>query len=144
MARYSNKVDAKGRVTVPARLRNNLSGLLYVTNGLDENFLAAYTPERFDALRKQFEEQNSIDPAIREIIRYFIGEAIPCEMDAQGRISISDELWSEIDVKAGDEIYFIDMFDKVEICKKSFYDARRQKGSRLADLDLSLINVKGL
>jgi DNA-binding transcriptional regulator/RsmH inhibitor MraZ len=73
-----------------------------------------------------------------------IGEAMVCELDSQGRISISDELWSQIKVGRGDEICFIDMFDKLEICSKAFYDLNREEQGSLAGVDLTRFDVKGL
>jgi hypothetical protein len=57
---------------------------------------------------------------------------------------VSEELWSHINVKAGEEVCFIDMFDKLEICAKSFYDRQKEDEGSLADIDLSKFDVKGL
>ena len=144
MARYTHTVDNKGRVIVPARVRNNLDGTMYVTLSLDEGYLSAYSSAQFDHILSQLQQQSGTDPQFREFRRDFLGSAVACELDGQGRISLPDELWSEIGVKAGDEICFIDMFDKVEICAKSFWDARRRDEHRLSAMDLSRFEVRGL
>lgn len=144
MARYTHTIDAKGRVFVPARLRNSLGGSLIVTLSLDEGYLSAYTPEQFQRIRDQLSQLSGTDPAVRRLRRAIIGEAMPCDLDAQGRISISDELWSHIQVRPGEEICFIDMFDKLEICSKAFYQNQKEEAGSLSQVDLSKYDVKGL
>lgn len=144
MARYTHTIDAKGRVFVPARLRGNLGASLVVTISLDDGYLSVYTPEQFHLIRGQISQLSGTDPAVRRLKRLVIGEAMPCDLDGQGRISVSDELWSHIQVRPGDEICFIDMFDKLEICSKAFYNSQKEEQGSLAGVDLTRFDVKGL
>ena len=144
MARYTHTIDAKGRVFVPARLRGTIGASLVVTLSLDEGYLSAYTPDQFHHIREQINQLSGTDPAVRRLKRLIIGEAMVCELDSQGRISISDELWSHIQVGRGEEICFIDMFDKLEICAKAFYDYQKEDQGSLAGVDLTRFDVKGL
>ncbi|MEA4888515.1 MAG: division/cell wall cluster transcriptional repressor MraZ [Clostridiaceae bacterium] len=144
MARYTHTVDAKGRVFVPSRLRDSLGASLVVTLSLDEGYLSAYTPDQFRLIREQIGQLSGTDPAVRRLKRQIIGEAMVCDLDGQGRISISDELWSTIHVQRGEEICFIDMFDKLEICSKSFYNEQKEEQGSLAGVDLTRFDVKGL
>lgn len=144
MARYTHTIDAKGRVFIPARLRDSLGPSLVVTLSLDDGYLSAYTPEQFAKIRDQISQLSGTDPAVRMLKRAIIGEAMICDLDSQGRISVSDELWSQIAVQRGEEICFIDMFDKLEICSKVFYQNQRKEQGSLADVDLTRFDVKGL
>ena len=38
MARYTHTVDTKGRVIVPAKVREKLDGVLIVTQGIDQGY----------------------------------------------------------------------------------------------------------
>ncbi|MGI6334311.1 MAG: division/cell wall cluster transcriptional repressor MraZ [Saccharofermentanales bacterium] len=144
MARFTHIIDAKGRVFVPARLRESIGGSLIVTLSLDDGYLSAYTPENFRSIRDQINQLSGTDPAVRRFKRAVLGEAMVCELDSQGRISISDELWSHIQVKPGEEICFIDMFDKLEICSKAFYQQQKEEQGSLSEVDLSRFDVKGI
>ncbi len=144
MARYTHTIDAKGRVFVPARLRDSLGSALVVTLSLDDGYLSAYTTDSFKAIREQISQLSGTDPAVRRLKRTIIGEAMVCDLDGQGRISVSEELWSHIHVAPGDEICFIDMFDKLEICAKSFYTQQQEEQGSLAGVDLSRFDVRGL
>ncbi len=144
MARFTHTVDAKGRVFVPARLRESLGSSLIVTLSIDDGFLSAYSPENFRKIRDQINQLSGTDPAVRRLKRTIIGEAMACELDAQGRISISDELWSHIAVRPGEEVCFIDMYDKLEICARSFYQQQKEAQGSLSGVDLSHFDVKGI
>lgn len=144
MARYVHTIDAKGRVVVPAKLRNNIGGLLHVTNSLDKGYLSGYTDEQFRRVKEQISSFNMTDPRARFLRREIVGEAQDCELDGQGRISVSMTLWSKIGVKPGDEICFIDMYDKLEICSMAFYESELEKFQDLSEIDFSEFDVKGL
>lgn len=144
MARYTHTIDAKGRVFVPARLRDELGKILVVTQNVDDGYLSGYTPERFTEIRRQLEQLSGTDLAARRLRRAIVGEAMACELDTQGRISVSMELWSHIGVAPGDEICFIDLYDKIEICSKKYYDAQKESQGPLSSVDLSRFDVRGL
>ena len=133
MARYTHTIDAKGRVFVPARLREEVGRTLVITLNIDDGYLSGYTPERFADIRRQLEQLSGTDPAARRLRRAIIGEAMACELDSQGRISVSMELWSFIGVKPGDEI-----------CSKAFFDAQQAEQGSLSEVDLSGFDVRGL
>ena len=58
MARFTNKVDVKGRVFIPAKLREILGRNVAVTLSLDSGYLSVYTDARFRRIAKQFEDLN--------------------------------------------------------------------------------------
>ena len=145
MAKYTHTIDAKGRIFIPSKLRGELGSPVYVTHSLDEGYLARYASRPFDAIREQIAGLSGTDPLVREMRREIIGEAMACDVDSQGRIGISEELWTHIGVKPGDEIFIIYMFDKLEICSKAFYEHKRKEGGPpLTAQDLTRYDVKGL
>lgn len=144
MARYQHSSDNKGRVIIPAKLRDSLGKSVYVTRSLDAGYLAVYTEEQFTMVKAQIYQLPGTDPIARRFRREIVGEAIHCNLDGQGRISVSEELWSEIGVKAGDEVYVTDMGETLEICSKAFYDKKRENELPITELDLSAYDVKGI
>ncbi len=144
MARFTNKIDVKGRVFIPSKLRESLGRSVVVTLSLDSGYLSVYTESRFQNIREQFESLNSMDPRVRRVTRLIVGEALNCEIDSQGRISVSSELWEHIGVNPGDEISIINIGDKLDICGKQFYDKKKEELSTVMELDLTQYNVTGL
>ena len=99
--------------------------------------------EQFNSMHEQISNLSGTDQ-IFMLKRAIIGEAIECQIDSQGRISLTDNLWKWIGVDPGEEICFIDMYDKVDICSKEFYEKSMADISSLSDLDLTRFNVQGL
>ena len=142
MAKHLKKIDAKGRVFIPAKLRDGLGGNVVVAPSIDANFLTVYTPKRFYHVRDQFSQMNSMDVNLRRLYRRLIGESLPCELDSQGRIAVSAELWDRIEALPGDELCILDYGDKLDICKNSYYTA--EDSFDMTSVDWSQYSVTGL
>ena len=89
---YKAKIDDKGRLSLPARLRTALaSNQVVVLPGLDENHLMLMTPEYFE---KDFCEpilsspMAMLDQKKRSLIRKLISPAQYVDIDSSGRINI--------------------------------------------------------
>jgi division/cell wall cluster transcriptional repressor MraZ len=129
---------------IPSKIREDLGKRVYITKSLDTSCLSGYTPEQFAFIKDQFSQLNSTDPIVRQMKREILGEAILCDMDAQGRVSVSEELWKEIGVSNCDEVYVIYLYDKFEIWSKAAYDKEREAAGPKLSLDLSRYDIKGI
>ncbi|MBR3057351.1 MAG: hypothetical protein IKG93_05210 [Clostridiales bacterium] len=138
MARFINKVDAKGRIFIPAKVRDQIGSPVFVTMSQDPGYLMVYAKERFEHIVEQFAKIPMTDPKIRHARRQIVGEALECDLDGQGRISVSSELWSRISANPSEEvcIYQTDK-DALEICTKKFYDEEN------ADPENQRIDIEG-
>jgi MraZ protein len=88
-------LDAKGRLTIPARYRDLLQsscqGRLVVT--VDHGpCLLLYPQPHWDVLEKQLSGFPNVDQRTRRMQRLLIGHATECEMDGQGRILLPPTL----------------------------------------------------
>lgn len=144
MARYTHSTDKKGRFFIPAKLRDSLGPVLYVTKSLDEGFLAVYTSEQFEQIRTQLNGLSGTDKVARKLRREIIGEALRCPLDSQGRVSISEELWETVQVRVGDEICLIDLGGSLEICARSHYEHLLESEPPITELDLDAYDIKGI
>lgn len=144
MARYTHSTDKKGRFFIPAKLRDSLGPVLYVTKSLDEGFLAVYTSEQFEQIRTQLNGLSGTDKVARKLRREIIGEALRCPLDSQGRVSISEELWGTVQVRVGDEICLIDLGGSLEICARSHYEHLLESEPPITELDLDAYDIKGI
>ncbi len=88
---YEHSLDAKGRLIMPAKFREDIGEKFIITKGLDGCLFAFSTKEW-----EKFEEKLATLPIsnkdARAFSRFFFAGAIDCEIDKQGRFLISSNL----------------------------------------------------
>lgn len=85
---YQHTLDSKGRLSIPARLREDLGNVFFVTLSMDK-CLSAYSSESWEALTEKVNEM----PYVKQRkMRPLFAYAAKCEVDAQGRILIPQNL----------------------------------------------------
>lgn len=89
LGQYRHTIDAKGRVIVPAKFREDLGESFILTRGLD-NCLSLYSLNEWALLEEKVKAMPMAKS--REIQRFLFGNAFPVELDAQGRIVIPANL----------------------------------------------------
>ena len=87
MGEYNHSVDAKGRLIVPAKFREQLGEEFVVTKGLD-GCLFVYPQEEWKHIEDKFREVPLTTKDARKFSRFFFAGAASCEIDKQGRILI--------------------------------------------------------
>ena len=85
---YHHTIDAKGRIAIPARLREELGDTFYVTLSM-EKCLSVYSIDSWD---KFMEKINAMPKAKQIKMRPLFSHAAKCELDGQGRILLSQTL----------------------------------------------------
>lgn len=88
---YEHTIDAKGRVIIPAKLRDGLGEQFVVTKGLD-GCLFVYSLEQWHAFEKKLQELPLNQPNARAFARFFFSGASEGEMDKQGRVMLPANL----------------------------------------------------
>ncbi|MFL5762042.1 MAG: division/cell wall cluster transcriptional repressor MraZ [Thermomicrobiales bacterium] len=91
LGRYVHSLDAKGRVAIPARIREALADGVVVTRGIDR-CLSAYPMAAWLPLAAKVDALPISDPDARTFRRLVFAEAAHLELDAQGRILLPPEL----------------------------------------------------
>ena len=84
MGEYNHSIDAKGRIIVPAKFREELGDEFVVTLGLD-GCLFLYPNAEWEEFVAQLKQLPGNRQA-RQLQRYFLAGAVNCEVDKQGRI----------------------------------------------------------
>ena len=119
MGTYYNSIDAKNRMIVPSKHRDQLGGRCILTKGLD-TCLYIYSLADWEKQMEKIEALPESDPKIRAFIRHFCANACECEMDKQGRITIPQELkeYAVIDK----DLVTMGAMKKVEIWSKEVWE----------------------
>ena len=85
---FQHTLDAKGRLFIPSRLRDELGSVFYVTLSMDR-CLSAYSGESW----QNFTDKVNAMPYVQQRrMRPLFAGAARCELDAQGRILLPQNL----------------------------------------------------
>ena len=85
---YAHNIDAKGRLFIPTKLRDELGGALHVTIGQD-HCLSVYSDDSWAKFTEKFE---SLPYTKTKAMRPLFANAAKCEPDSQGRILLPQKL----------------------------------------------------
>ena len=84
---YQHTLDAKGRVSLPAKFRAEMTGKLVIAKGF-EDCLYVYSADEYNRFVEELLATEDFDPRMRRIRRFFTSGAVEAELDSAGRISL--------------------------------------------------------
>lgn len=113
--RFDHTVDAKGRIFVPSKLKDELGETFYVTLGLDY-CLSVYTEDGWAQIVEKF---NSLPISQSVRMRFLFANASKCEPDKQGRFLIPAELRNYAGIK--ENVTFVGLGSRAEIWNTETY-----------------------
>ena len=87
LGQHEHSLDDKNRLTLPAKLREQLGDRVVVTRGLD-GCLDVYARADWDELAERVGTLDSLSGETRKLQRYFFTGAAEAELDKQGRVVI--------------------------------------------------------
>ena len=106
---YQHSIDSKGRLFIPAKLREELGDTFYVTMGVD-GCLSVYSDDSWSRFTEKFE---SLPFTKTRAMRPLFANAAKCEPDAQGRILIPQKLREYANLKK--DVVVIGVSNRAEI-----------------------------
>lgn len=120
MGEYNHTVDAKGRLIVPSKFREQLGNEFVVTKGLD-GCLFVYSNEEWQRIEQSFREKPLTSKDARKFMRFFFAGAANCELDKQGRILLPTNLREYAGIEK--EVVVVGVLSRAEIWSKERYEA---------------------
>ncbi len=128
VGQYAHSVDAKGRLAVPAKFRNELKKAV-VTKGL-ENCLVLYPKKQWDVLAGKLAALPISKANSRAFARMMLAGAMDVSVDSQGRIILPEYLrtFAGLDKK----VVITGLYDRLEIwdeTKWQQYQSETEKNS---------------
>lgn len=92
---YEHQIDAKGRTSLPAKLRDTLLGSyddrLVVTTALDP-CLHAYPVREWEQLEAALSKRNPMEPGVKTLMRLYVAPAQEVTVDKLGRVLLPPSL----------------------------------------------------
>ena len=97
MGEFKHSIDAKGRLIIPAKFRDQLNGHFVVTRGLD-GCLFGYPMAEWQQMEERLKTLPLTKRDARAFVRVLYSAATECVIDKQGRINIPDTLCAHADL----------------------------------------------
>ena len=117
---YYHNLDAKGRIIIPAKFRDELNGTFILTRGLD-GCLTIYSTEKWEKIFEEINKLPETKKATRQYIRMLTAKACECTLDNQGRILIPANLSGSVNITK--ECVVVGANSHVEIWDKATWNA---------------------
>ncbi len=120
----SYSVDSKGRVAIPAKMRNVMSpdakGIFTLTRGF-EQCIFLYPLDKWEAIEAEFDKLNKFESEARHFVRIVLRWAEEVGLDGQGRIRIPETLMKYAGIT--DKALIIGALDHIEIWNPEMFEA---------------------
>ncbi len=116
---YEHSLDTKGRLIMPAKLRQDMGDKFIVTKGLD-GCLFAFSQNEWLNFEAKLKSLPLSDRNARNFVRFFLSGATECEIDKQGRFLIPNNLRLAANLEK--ETVIIGVGTRLEIWDKATWD----------------------
>jgi MraZ protein len=132
---FSHSVDAKGRVSLPARFRDVLvadgDARFVLTPAVFDPCLHLYPMKAWEEFERKVSELPSLDATAIRFRRLYVSAAVECELDGSGRVLVPPQLRERI--KLEKDALWAGMGRTLELWAKSSWDAALTMTSEEAD-----------
>jgi MraZ protein len=123
---FSHSVDAKGRVSLPARFRDVLvaeggDARFVLTPAVFDPCLHLYPMRAWEEFERKVSELPSLDATAIRFRRMYVSAAVECELDGSGRVLVPEHLRQRINLEK--DALWAGMGRTLELWAKSSWDA---------------------
>ena len=123
---FSHSVDAKGRVSLPARFRDVLiadsgDARFVLTPAVFDPCLHLYPMRAWEEFERKVSELPSLDATAIRFRRMYVSAAVECELDGSGRVLVPEHLRQRINLEK--DALWACMGRTLELWAKSSWDA---------------------
>ncbi|MEZ4799034.1 MAG: division/cell wall cluster transcriptional repressor MraZ [Flavobacteriales bacterium] len=115
------KVDNKGRMLFPSKLRKQLEEVIHhglvLNRDIYSKCLVLYPKPEWDRIQEDFSKLNRYNRNHLEFQRRFLNGATVLELDNAGRLSLPANMldYADIDLKKNNELVIVGALEKMEI-----------------------------
>ena len=127
---YEHSLDTKGRLILPAKIREDLGEKFIVTKGLD-GCLFGFSKNEWNNFEEKLKTLPLTNKDARDFVRFFLSGAIECEIDKQGRFLIASNLRKYAELEK--EAVIIGVGTRIEIWNKDKWKAYNSEENLSAD-----------
>ena len=136
LSTYENKLDKKGRVSVPASFRSYLSSLGY--NGVicypsfNNQSIEACSQDRIEKLSNTIDSLNPFEEKRDYFATSILSESISLQFDSEGRISLPTKLLKHAKIK--NNMLFVGQGKTFQIWESSIFEKFKAQAKKKSNL----------
>ena len=127
---FEHSLDAKGRLIMPAKIRDDMGDKFIITKGLD-GCLFGFSSKEWDNFEEKLKTLPLTNKNARDFVRFFLSGAIECEVDKQGRFLIASNLREYASLEK--EAVITGVGTRIEIWNKEKWKAYNSEENLSAD-----------
>ena len=137
LSTYENKLDKKGRVSVPSSFRSYLSNLGY--NGIicypsfNHQSIEAWPQERIEKISSAIDTLNPFEDKRDFFATSILSESISLQFDSEGRISLTSKLLKHAKIK--NSMVFVGQGKTFQIWEPSLFEKFKVNARKKANLN---------
>ena len=138
---YEHSIDAKGRLIMPAKLRDDIGEKFIITKGLD-GCLFGFSQKEWANFEEKLKTLPLTNKNARDFVRFFLSGAMECEIDKQGRFLIAGNLrqYAHMDK----EIVIIGVGTRIEIWNREEWKKYNSSENISADSIAENMTILGI
>ena len=136
LSTYENKLDKKGRVSVPASFRSYLSSLGF--NGVvcypsfNNQSIEAWPQDRIEKISNTIDSLNPFEEKRDFFATSILSESINLQFDGEGRISLTEKLLKHAKIKS--TMLFVGQGKTFQIWEPTIFEKFRVNAKRKSNL----------
>ena len=137
LSTYENKLDKKGRVSVPASFRSYLSNLGY--NGVicypsfNNQSIEAWPQDRVEKISNSIDTLNPFEEKRDFFATSILSESENLQFDTEGRVSLSDKLLNHAKIK--NNMVFVGQGKTFQIWEPTIFEKFKVTARKKANLN---------
>jgi MraZ protein len=120
---YEHSVDNKGRTVIPAKFRAKLGEKFILTKGLN-GCLWIFSERAWPEVQQKLTPKSLLDAQGLKLERFFLGSAVECVPDRQGRVAVPSHLLEYAGIEG--DIWIVGLSDKIEIWSKKGWESMNE------------------
>jgi len=136
LSTYENKLDKKGRVSVPASFRSYLSNIGY--NGVicypsfNNQCIEAWPQDRIEKISNAIDSLNPFEEKKDYFATSILSESINLQFDSEGRISLTSKLLKHAKIK--NSMLFVGQGKTFQIWEPTIFEKFRVRASKKSNM----------
>jgi MraZ protein len=127
---YSHAVDNKGRVSLPAKFRRNVTEGVVVTRGFD-HCLFVYPRNEWQVMAQKLASLPVSQKKNRAMARLILAGAWDVELDSQGRIMLAENLRKYAEITK--HVIIAGLYNRIEIWDENTWNDYKAKTEAAGD-----------